>query len=114
MFYKASITLKIDLHVSIFKMLMIDLILGLTLKTEITKLNLNVVIIFPAAVEYTTLFGKYCKGQCTVCLQVSLAFIILLQVEKAPWEIPSLSSVHDEYRKIPVWHFKLVMFSRLL
>ena len=78
MFYETSITLKSDLHVSIFKMLMIDLILGLTLKTEITKLNLNVVIIFPAAIEYTTLFGKYCKEQCTVYLQVSLAFIILL------------------------------------
>ena len=38
MFYETSITLKIDLHVSNFKMLMIDLILGLTLKTEITKL----------------------------------------------------------------------------
>ena len=78
MFYETSIALKSDLHVSIFKMLMIDLILGLTLKTEITKLNLNVVIILPAAIEYTTLFGKYCQGQCTVCLQVSLAFIILL------------------------------------
>lgn len=78
MFYETSIALKSDLHVSIFKMLMIDLILGLTLKTEITKLNLNVVIILPAAIEYTTLFGKYCQGQCAVCLQVSLAFIILL------------------------------------
>ena len=74
MFYETSITLKIDLHVSNFKMLMIDLILGLTLKTEITKLNLNVVIIFPAAVEYTTLFGKYCKRQ-MYCLFTGLPCI---------------------------------------